>query len=67
MTTYFIYVDITHSCFGHDLTHVMLNCLSKLSGTTLVNINQVVIMVVLKKNPISDFKPLDDTLHPYIP
>jgi hypothetical protein len=33
-----IHVDITHSCFGHDLTHVMLSCSSKMSNTTLVTI-----------------------------
>ncbi len=39
MITYlFIHVNITHSCFGHKLTHVMLSCLSKLFGTTLVTI-----------------------------
>jgi hypothetical protein len=31
-------VDTTHSCFGHNLTHVMLSCLSKLSNTTLMTI-----------------------------
>jgi hypothetical protein len=57
----FIHVDITHSCFGHDFTHVMLSCLSKLSNTTLViivvqskmTINLVVNIVVFKKTLIS--------------
>jgi hypothetical protein len=33
-----IHMDITHSCFGHDFTHVMLSSLSKLSGITIMTI-----------------------------
>jgi hypothetical protein len=31
-------VNITNNCFDHNLTRVMLSCLSKLFNTTLVTV-----------------------------